>query len=102
MDVVGGVGRLLAPPVCGPTARSIPVLFASARGEFYASRMRRVWLVGGVLLVIGGSIWVLQGLNVAFAPKSVMTGDPLWIVLGIVAVLGGAALVGANRRARGT
>ena len=100
MDVVGGVGRLLAPLVCGPTARSIPVLFASARGEFfYASRMRRLWLVGGVLLVIGGSVWVLQGLNVAFAPKSVMTGDPLWILLGVVAVVGGAVLVGANRRA---
>jgi len=98
MDVVGGVGRLLAPLVCGPTARSIPVLFASARGEFYASAMRRVRLVGGVLLVLGGSVWVLQGLNVAFAPKSAMTGDPLWVVLGVVVVVGGAVLVGANRR----
>ena len=98
MDVVGGVGRLLAPLVCGPTARSIPVLFASARGEFYASRMRRLWLVGGVLLVIGGSVWVLQGLNVAFAPKSAMTGDPLWVVLGSLAVVGGLALIVANRR----
>ncbi len=99
MDVVGGVGRLLAPLHCGPTARSIPVLFASARGEIYACPMRVVWLVGGLLLVVGGSVWVLQGLNVAFAPKSVMTGDPLWVALGIVAVAGGVTLVSVNRRA---
>jgi hypothetical protein len=61
--------------------------------------MRIIWLVGGVLLAIGGSVWVLQGLNIAFAPKSVMTGDPLWVVLGILAVMGGVALVGAHRRA---
>ncbi|MDQ2934997.1 MAG: hypothetical protein M3R49_08490 [Chloroflexota bacterium] len=61
--------------------------------------MRIVWLLGGVLLAIGGCVWVLQGLNIAFAPKSVMTGDPLWIVLGSIAVVGGVALVGANRRA---
>ncbi len=88
----------MAPPVCGPTARSIPVLLASARGAIYASPVRKAWLVGGVLLVIGGSVWILQGLNVGFAPKSVMTGDQLWVVLGLVAVLGGVALVAANRR----
>jgi hypothetical protein len=61
--------------------------------------MRMVWLIGGVLLVIGGSVWILQGLNIEFAPKSVMTGDPIWIALGAVAVAGGVVLVGANRRA---
>jgi len=60
--------------------------------------MRMIWLIGGVLLAIGGSVWVLQGLNIAFAPKSIMTGDPLWVVLGIIAIVGGVALVGANRR----
>jgi hypothetical protein len=60
--------------------------------------MRMIWLIGGALLAIGGSVWVLQGLNIAFAPKSVMTGDPLWVVLGIIAIVGGIALVGANRR----
>jgi hypothetical protein len=28
-----------------------------------------------------------------------MTGDPIWIALGAVAVAGGVVLVGANRRA---
>jgi hypothetical protein len=61
--------------------------------------MRVVWLVGGLLLVVGGSVWVLQGLNVAFAPRSFMTADPLWVALGIVAVAGGVTLVSVNRRA---
>jgi len=60
--------------------------------------MRTVWLVGGVLLAIAGLVFVLQGLNLAFAPKSAMTGDPLWVVLGSLAVVGGLALVVANRR----
>jgi hypothetical protein len=60
--------------------------------------MRMIWLIGGALLAIGGSVWVLQGLNIGFAPKSVMTGNPLWVVLGIIAIVGGVALVGANRR----
>ena len=60
--------------------------------------MRTVWLIGGVLLAIAGLIFVLQGLDVAFAPKSAMTGDPLWVVLGGLAVVGGLALVAANRR----
>lgn len=59
--------------------------------------MRTVWLIGGVLLAIAGLIFVLQGLDVAFAPKSAMTGDPLWVVLGGLAVVGGLALVVANR-----
>ncbi len=88
----------MAPLDCGPTARSIPVLFTSARGATYASPVRMVWLVGGVLLMIGGSVWILQGLNVTFAPKSVMTGDRLWVVLGIIAVVAGVTLVAANRR----
>ena len=64
----------------------------------YAASVRTVWLVGGVMLAIAGLLFVLQGLNVAFAPKSAMTGDPLWLVLGSLAVVGGLALVVANRR----
>ena len=60
--------------------------------------MRTVWLVAGVMLAIAGLVFVLQGLNVAFAPKSAMTGDPLWVALGGLAVVGGLALVVANRR----
>jgi len=60
--------------------------------------VRTVWLVGGALLAIAGLVFVLQGLDVDFAPKSGMTGDPLWVVLGSLAVVCGLALVVANRR----
>ena len=47
----------------------------------------------GVILGIIGVIWILQGLDIEFAPQSFMTGDPLWVVLGAVAVLAGGAIL---------
>ncbi len=46
----------------------------------------------GALLAVAGLIWTLQGFNVSFAPKSFMTGDPLWIVLGSLTLLAGLVL----------
>ncbi|MFQ5524079.1 MAG: LPXTG cell wall anchor domain-containing protein [Acidimicrobiia bacterium] len=55
-------------------------------------------LAAGVLLVIAGGIWILQGLDIAFAPKSFMTGNPWWVLWGAVAVALGAVLIGRRRR----
>jgi len=54
----------------------------------------------GIILGIAGVIWILQGLDIEFAPQSFMTGDPLWVVLGVVAALAGSALLwrGARRK----
>jgi len=54
----------------------------------------------GVLLVIAGTIWILQGFDIAFAPQSFMTDDRTWVVWGAVAVVGGGVLawVGWLRR----
>ena len=54
----------------------------------------------GIVLGIVGVIWILQGLDIEFAPQSFMTGEPLWVVLGVVAVLAGSALLwrGARRK----
>lgn len=54
--------------------------------------MRTTALAVGALLALAGGVWVAQGFNLPFAPASFMTGDPTWIVLGVVAVVGGAAL----------
>ncbi len=54
----------------------------------------------GIILGIIGVIWILQGLDIAFAPQSFMTGDPLWVVLGVVAVLAGAAVLWRGARKR--
>ena len=67
--------------------------------ERYAHNpMRTTWLIVGLLLVAAGLVWILQGFNVPFAPKSFMTGDVAWIVLGALAVLGGGALATVSWR----
>ena len=56
-------------------------------------------LVTGVVLLLAGVVWVLQGFDVAFAPQSFMTGDPAWVVLGVLAMTIGIVLIwrGARR-----
>lgn len=60
--------------------------------------MRTVSIVLGILLVLGGLVWVAQGLDLPFAPRSFMTADRTWIVLGAGAVLVGVVLLGRARR----
>jgi hypothetical protein len=60
--------------------------------------MRIVLVAIGALLVIGGLVWVAQGLNLPFAPRSFMTADRSWIVIGAVAVMAGGVLVWWGRR----
>jgi hypothetical protein len=60
--------------------------------------MRIVLRVVGVLLVIVGFIWFLQGVNVL--PGSFMTGQIRWAVYGGIAVVVGivVSLAAAKRR----
>ena len=51
----------------------------------------------GVLVVLGGLVWIAQGLNLPFAPRSFMTTDRTWVVIGAVAILAGAVLIGRSR-----
>jgi hypothetical protein len=55
-----------------------------------------LWVVLGVLLVLVGGLWTLQGLNVLGG--SAMSGKTLWAVVGPIVALGGLvlALVGAR------
>lgn len=45
----------------------------------------------GIVLVVVGGVWVLQGIGVA--QGSVMTGNPIWAVIGAVLVIAGAILL---------
>lgn len=54
--------------------------------------MRTTWLIVGLLLVGAGLVWILQGFNVPFAPKSFMTGDVAWVVIGALTAIGGGGL----------
>ena len=62
--------------------------------------MKIMTMVVGVLLVLTGCIWILQGVNVL--PGSFMTGQMQWAVYGAVAVVIGALLIVASRRQRTT
>lgn len=59
--------------------------------------MRIAFNVIGVVAILIGALWILQGTNVIGG--SVMSGQSLWLYIGIVvAVAGLAALWFANRR----
>lgn len=52
--------------------------------------MRLGSLVLGVIGLLVGAVWILQGVGVL--PGSFMTGQRLWLVIGIVVVAIGLAL----------
>ena len=53
--------------------------------------------IAGAILIIFGTIWILQGVNIL--PGSFMTGQIRWAVYGgIAAAVGIAFLAVANRR----
>ena len=58
--------------------------------------MRMIMMIAGVLLLLMGGIWILQGINVL--PGSFMTGQTKWAVYGAVAVAVGIGLVIVARR----
>ena len=55
-------------------------------------------IVLGLVLLLMGGIWALQGLGLMRG--SVMTGQSLWLVLGVLAALVGVGLVVWSLRAR--
>jgi hypothetical protein len=62
--------------------------------------MRWVWLVLGILLVLAGGVWTLQGVGVLGG--SVMSNDTKWAVIGPIVALCGLILIvfGARAKAR--
>lgn len=59
--------------------------------------MRTRLMILGVILLLLGGLWFLQGINVL--PGSVMTGSRFWTVIGaVVAIIGIAVLMGPARR----
>jgi hypothetical protein len=59
--------------------------------------MRIALNVAGVLLLLMGCVWMLQGMNIL--PGSFMTGQMKWAVYGAIAAIAGVILlITANRR----
>jgi hypothetical protein len=66
--------------------------YASVRSAAKEVRMRRPSVViAGVLLVVVGAVWTLQGLG--YLPGSVMSGVTFWAVVGPVVAVVGLVLV---------
>jgi hypothetical protein len=62
--------------------------------------MHRTRTIGALILAAVGLIWIGQGTGL-LRGRSFMVGDPLWSVLGLVAVVLGLVVVFAElRRAR--
>lgn len=62
----------------------------------YNSSMRTFLAIIGIVLIVLGVVWVLQGLNVL--PGSFMTGQVRWAVYGGVAVVAGLLVLVLNGR----
>jgi hypothetical protein len=61
-------------------------------------RMKIGLYIIGTLLILGGAIWVLQGVNIL--PGSFMTGQIKWAINGTISIVIGAGLIlfGRNRK----
>ena len=60
--------------------------------------MRVTRLVLGVLLIGVGLVWIVQGLDLAFAPRSFMTADRAWVLIGAATTLAGIVVAESARR----
>ena len=62
--------------------------------------MRIGSLIGGVIAVLVGGVWILQGTGVLLG--SFMTGQRMWFIIGIIVAVIGLALAynGIRRPAR--
>ena len=60
--------------------------------------MRIALNIAGVLFLISGGVWFLQGINVI--PGSFMTGQTKWAVYGATALIVGVVLLVAANRLR--
>ena len=58
--------------------------------------MRMLMTIVGVLLVLMGGVWILQGINVL--PGSFMTGQTKWAVYGALTAVAGIVLIVLGRR----
>jgi hypothetical protein len=73
---------------------------ASAVSGMIATMTRWIGPVVGVLLVLLGGLWTLQGVGVVGG--SFMTGSRLWLVIGLILVVAGVTLLlRLGRRPRG-
>ena len=62
--------------------------------------MRTALVIAGAAMILAGLVWLAQGLNLPFAPRSFMTADRSWSFIGTVVAVAGVAVIGWVRRPR--
>jgi hypothetical protein len=62
--------------------------------------MRTALVLAGVGMTLAGLVWLAQGLNLPFAPRSFMTADRSWAFIGAVTAAAGVILVVRARATR--
>lgn len=55
-------------------------------------------IILGVLLILAGAVWTLQGFNATFVPTSFMTGSATWIVIGLATIVVGITVAVSGKR----
>ena len=61
--------------------------------------MKMILMIAGVLLLLVGGVWILQGINVL--PGSFMTGQTKWAIYGALTAVAGIVLIVLSRRGTG-
>jgi hypothetical protein len=54
------------------------------------STIKTILKILAILLILAGGIWTLQGVNIL--PGSYMSGNPQWVVNGVITILIGVGL----------
>jgi hypothetical protein len=54
------------------------------------STIKTILKILAILLILAGGIWTLQGINIL--PGSYMSGNPQWVVNGVITILIGVGL----------
>lgn len=68
--------------------------------QIFNGLMRVVSSLIGIAMILMGTVWMLQGLNLAFR-VGFMVGDPHWILYGaLLALVGIGEVVWSNTRQR--
>jgi hypothetical protein len=57
------------------------------------------WLTGGLLAMVLGAVWTLQGLNLLGG--SVMSGVTMWAIIGPIVAIAGLILIVIGVKKRG-
>jgi uncharacterized integral membrane protein len=80
------------------SARKEVSFHGAVRAALWEARMKWVLIIIGILVIIVGAIWLLQGVNVL--PYGVMAGRRRWIIIGAVLDIIGIVLIVVGARLR--